>query len=220
MEPSVEALLDSATLTSAVQDSATPSSTTTLFTSTAEMLDHVTRSWRSHYVTTSLTTYDAVAPFVKRPFFLLVSVDGPLRRRYERERTRVGELSLETFIDQHDNLLSPRGTASDYRQTAALANVTIYNHYDSIARLYIYLDSVNLLNEERLRPGWDMYFMVRPLVVAVLTKDARLTRFPPIKLHEAPCRRFARPLKADPFNWLQRNPSRVDQLQRGWVFAV
>jgi len=50
------------------------------------MLDHVTRNWRSNLVTTDLTTYDDIKPFVKRPFFMLLSVDGPLRTRFQRER--------------------------------------------------------------------------------------------------------------------------------------
>lgn len=53
-----------------------------------DLLDHVTRNWLSHFVTTDLRTYEEIDPFLKRPFFLLVSVDGPLRVRFERERAR------------------------------------------------------------------------------------------------------------------------------------
>jgi len=41
-------------------------------------------------VTTALRTWEDVEPFLKRPFFLLVAVDGPLRARYEREQRRKG----------------------------------------------------------------------------------------------------------------------------------
>lgn len=53
-----------------------------------DLLDHVTRNWLSHFVTTDLRTYEEIDLFLKRPFFLLVSVDGPLRVRFERERAR------------------------------------------------------------------------------------------------------------------------------------
>ena len=52
------------------------------------MLDHITRNWLKHHVTMDLRTYDDIEPFIKRPFFLLVFVDGPLSVRYQRERER------------------------------------------------------------------------------------------------------------------------------------
>ena len=55
-----------------------------------QLLDHVTRNWLTHHVTLDLKTYEEIEPFVKRPFFLLVAVDGPLKARYERERARAG----------------------------------------------------------------------------------------------------------------------------------
>lgn len=42
-----------------------------------------------------------------------------------------------------------------------LASVTICNNFENVDGLWRYLDSVNLMDEERLRPGWDTYFMVR-----------------------------------------------------------
>lgn len=61
---------------------------TAVFTDADTLLEHVTRNWRTHYVTTSLQTYAEVEPFLKRPFFLLVAVDAPLRSRYLREAAR------------------------------------------------------------------------------------------------------------------------------------
>jgi dCMP deaminase len=49
------------------------------------MLDYITGNWLTSHVTTDLRTYDEIEPFLKRPFFLLVAVDGPLRARFERE---------------------------------------------------------------------------------------------------------------------------------------
>jgi len=41
-----------------------------------------------------------------------------------------------------------------------LVNVHVGNVFDSMSALYSHLDDINLLNPERLRPGWDTYFMV------------------------------------------------------------
>ncbi|OCF44679.1 dCMP deaminase [Kwoniella heveanensis CBS 569] len=153
------------------------------FTSRADLLDFITRNWLSHFVTTDLISYEDIEPFVKRPFFLCVSVDGPLRLRYAREKERVstnfGKLSLEDFIDAHDALLngplptlSPSSTSSsssptslsyhpqtDFKRTLSLAQISICNNFPDAGSLEAYLDRLNLLDEERLRPGWDTYFM-------------------------------------------------------------
>ena len=43
-----------------------------------------------------------------------------------------------------------------------MATVSICNNFPTIDALCAHLDELNLLDEERLRPGWDMYFMVSP----------------------------------------------------------
>lgn len=39
-------------------------------------------------------------------------------------------------------------------------NVHVNNSFDSLSALYSHLDDVDLMDVERLRPGWDTYFMV------------------------------------------------------------
>ncbi|OWT41590.1 dCMP deaminase [Cryptococcus neoformans] len=152
-------------------------STATLFANASDLLDHVTRNWLSHFVTTDLRTYEEIDLFLKRPFFLLVSVDGPLRARFERERARAGEeggnITLEDFIDAHDSLLHGLPSAqihalpalaqgqfmSDFRRILTLAHVHVDNNFTDVSALNWYLDRLDLLDEERLRPGWDTYFM-------------------------------------------------------------
>lgn len=52
-------------------------------------LSSITQTWQTHYVTTDLTTVeDLDVGFLKRPFFLLVAVDGPILKRFERERRK------------------------------------------------------------------------------------------------------------------------------------
>lgn len=54
------------------------------FRSPAEMLAHVTKNWRTNFVTTELDTPELLAEFMTRPFVLVVSVDAPLLTRYRR----------------------------------------------------------------------------------------------------------------------------------------
>ena len=56
------------------------------FSSHSQLLDHVTRNWHSNFVTLDLDTRDVLEMFIKRPFFMLVSVDAPLLERYRRSK--------------------------------------------------------------------------------------------------------------------------------------
>ncbi|OCF55213.1 dCMP deaminase [Kwoniella mangroviensis CBS 10435] len=165
-----------------VSSSTTPTPSTPLgspssnlcFTSQSSLLDFITRNWLSHHVTTDLTSYEEIEPFVKRPFFLCVSVDGPILVRYEREKIRKSEtgssLSLEEFIQSHDALLNgslpsiPSSSLSqhpqtDFKRSLSLAQISICNNFPTVHDLEGYLDKLNLVDEERLRPSWDTYFM-------------------------------------------------------------
>ena len=109
---------------------------------------------------------------------LLSSTAAPFHRSsadLRRSQTPTSQaLSLDQFIDAHDNLFNgPRldpttpleimakHPQSDFRRVKALANVEIYNDFPTVDGLHAYLDGLDLLDEERLRPGWDQYFMVR-----------------------------------------------------------
>ena len=49
-----------------------------------EMLDHVTRDWRNHYVTPDVSSYDQLNEFAIRPFVLIVCLDAPVLERFRR----------------------------------------------------------------------------------------------------------------------------------------
>lgn len=49
-----------------------------------EMLNHVTRDWRSHYVTTEVLSYDELRKLAIRPFVLIVRLDAPILERFTR----------------------------------------------------------------------------------------------------------------------------------------
>ena len=49
-----------------------------------EMLNHVTRDWRNHYVTADVLSYDDLHGFFIRPFVLIVRLDAPVLERFRR----------------------------------------------------------------------------------------------------------------------------------------
>ena len=55
------------------------------------LLDYVTARWKEHWVTTDVWDEEVLDVFLRRPFFLLVSVDAPVTLRYERFKSRYVE---------------------------------------------------------------------------------------------------------------------------------
>ena len=53
-------------------------------------------------------------------------------------------------------LLSQSVTERDVKK---LAHMHVVNNFDTIAALHVHLGQLDILNPERLRPGWDSYFM-------------------------------------------------------------
>jgi hypothetical protein len=70
------------------QATSSPSPNELSFSDPSTLFNHATRNWQTNYVTTALHSAEIIEPFVKRPFFLLVGVDGPIGTRYKRERRR------------------------------------------------------------------------------------------------------------------------------------
>jgi len=58
------------------------------FASPGELLDHVTRHWRSDFVIDDLTSLEQISLFARRPFFMAIKVDAPLMQRYHRLSSR------------------------------------------------------------------------------------------------------------------------------------
>jgi dCMP deaminase len=142
------------------------------FCTAEELVDFVTKSWQDRWVTTDLPSEAVLDIYSRRPFFLLISVDAPLTVRWQRFQQRQeqgahpgrpavdGEASITTlddFVRRCDaHLYDP---ATGHLPLMSRASVRLLNTSSSLAHLYATLGKVDLLNEDRLRPSWDTYFM-------------------------------------------------------------
>jgi dCMP deaminase len=61
------------------------------------LLEFVTTRWREHFVTTDVWDEATLDALIKRPFFLLISVDAPVSIRWKRFKERY-ELQDASFF--------------------------------------------------------------------------------------------------------------------------
>ncbi|KAK8126423.1 cytidine and deoxycytidylate deaminase zinc-binding domain-containing protein [Apiospora kogelbergensis] len=144
------------------------------FTSATDLLDFVTKYWRSRWVTTDIHDEAVLDILSRRPFFILVSVDAPIVIRWRRYQARSSSsssscagssssppsslcASLEEFIAESDDHLY--SGSSGVLPLISRATVRLLNTSSSLAHLYATLGKLDLTNPERLRPSWDNYFM-------------------------------------------------------------
>ncbi|KAI0274984.1 cytidine deaminase-like protein [Gloeopeniophorella convolvens] len=189
------------------------------FPSAMELLEHVTRNWRSNFVTQDLRTEQVIRMFIKRPFFMLISIDGPIVDRFRRsdefvlscKRIRLRNArfhcsfqagSLDAFVMENDadvygrrhNLHSQDGLAEQNEDShptplcslQKYVTLHVINNFDTVATFHSYLDGLNLVDPDRLRPSWDSYFMtlaslasmrsncMKRRVGAILVRDKRI----------------------------------------------
>ncbi|KAK0728643.1 cytidine deaminase-like protein [Lasiosphaeria miniovina] len=144
-----------------------------VFATADELLDLVTARWRDRWVTTDIPSEAVLDMYSRRPFFLLVSVDAPVglrwRRFQGREEQRRRRLDNDTAVASRDDMpLADFVALSDaYLYDAATgqlplmsrAGVRLLNTSGSVAQLFGTLGALDLLDEDRLRPSWDSYFM-------------------------------------------------------------
>ena len=64
------------------------------FSTVDSLLDFVTKRWQEHWVTTDIWDEDVLDRLVRRPFFLLVSINAPVSLRWKRFTHRY---SFRTF---------------------------------------------------------------------------------------------------------------------------
>ncbi|KAL6904966.1 cytidine deaminase-like protein [Trichoderma evansii] len=133
-----------------------------VFSTAEELLDFVTRRWRSRFVTTDIPTEQVLDVFMRRPFFLLISIDAPLTLRWRRFQQRSNEpgqstISLTEFVSRND--LHLYDAATGLQPLISRATVRLLNTSSSLAHLYATLGKLDIPNPDRMRPGWDTYFM-------------------------------------------------------------
>lgn len=58
------------------------------FFSADDLIDYVTKRWRDRFVTTGIRDEKVLEIFLRRPFFILVSVDAPVSVRWKRYTDR------------------------------------------------------------------------------------------------------------------------------------
>lgn len=133
-----------------------------VFSDVDALLDFVTLRWKERWVTTDIWDDAVVDALLRRPFFLLISVDAPVSVRWKRftDRCAANQLtppSLEEFVLRNDaHLFAPGTGLSALFQRAQLK---LLNSATSISSLRHAIRTLNLTDEARLRPSWDQYFM-------------------------------------------------------------
>ncbi|KAL8777646.1 MAG: hypothetical protein Q9194_002439 [Teloschistes cf. exilis] len=132
------------------------------FDTVEKLVDHITKRWQQRWVTTDIWNEDILEKLLRRPSFLLVSVDAPLTLRWQRYRSRCGSAeqpgpSLDEFVQMNDDHLYHYLSGS--AQLIDRAEVRLVNRSLDLDQLHQTLDELDLPNEQRLRPDWDQYFM-------------------------------------------------------------
>jgi dCMP deaminase len=113
-----------------------------------------------------------VPRLLKRPYFFLIYVTAPLAVRFQRAvaHGRYHPEELPSFVSKEDELLYGRDRDDDTnidrtdRMTSLRAmeqncRLQLVNSCSNIDALREEIRKIDITNPERLRPGWDSYFM-------------------------------------------------------------
>lgn len=131
------------------------------FPDVSSLVDFVTTRWRERFVTTDIHTEAILDVLIRRPFFILISVDAPVNVRWARCKARSASSkaseTLEEFCLRSDDHLY--SATSGLLPLISRATIRLLNTSSDLAHLYATLGKLDLTNEDRLRPSWDQYFM-------------------------------------------------------------
>lgn len=132
------------------------------FATPEDLLDFATKHWQENFVTTSIHNEKCVDVLSRRPIFVLVHVDSPISLRWQRFQSRCENASLtpptlEQFVIRNDeHHYSP---ATGLASLASRAQIKILNTAPNVASLRSFLATLQLADQNRIRPTWDHYFM-------------------------------------------------------------
>ncbi|KAI1925329.1 Deoxycytidine monophosphate (dCMP) deaminase [Ophidiomyces ophidiicola] len=130
------------------------------FQSADDLVHFITTRWREQWVITDMSNEALLEKLLLRPFFLLVSVDAPISLRWWRFTDRLLTFEppdLEKFVLLNDQCQYGQKNGVMYLESRA--HVRLFNASSSMQDLYTALDQLDLMNQQRLRPCWDQYFM-------------------------------------------------------------
>ncbi|CCX09457.1 cytidine deaminase-like protein [Pyronema domesticum] len=141
---------------------AQPNQNVTKFKSIQELMDYVTPRWRERFVLTGIRDRSVVDELSTRPFFLLMSIDAPVSVRWKRYVERRQKNSdpphtLEEFLYASDSQMYH--PISGIAAISDRATIKLINASSSLTVLHRALVYLNITDPERVRPGWDAYFM-------------------------------------------------------------
>ncbi|KAH3678194.1 hypothetical protein WICMUC_001623 [Wickerhamomyces mucosus] len=119
------------------------------------MIDYVTKNWLENFVFTDINSKDDLIKLSKRPFFLHISIDAPLKIRYKRYNEDNNNIKIMEFIEVSDF----QNFNNSLCEIISQSTIKIINKSSNIEGLYSQLDQLKLLDPTRLRPNWDSYFM-------------------------------------------------------------
>lgn len=127
------------------------------FIDSTDLLNYVTSNWQQNMVISKVNSLCNIELFLKRPFFLLITIDASLMIKFQRFMKSEPDISLEEFCkvtDAHSLSLGDRHLK--YQDQAQLKLINNTHDFES---LYKAIERLELTNPERLRPEWDSYFM-------------------------------------------------------------
>lgn len=154
------------------------------FSTSKELLDYVTENWRNNFVTCDLFSRKLFEPFTRRPFFLILQCNAPVLERFRRSQRCFFSLikistednsqyssscnfSLTEFLEEDDRTVfgayntDPHSKEMEcLHRVEDLISINVTNSFRTLQQLHAYLDRLDLLDSEHLRPSWDSYFMV------------------------------------------------------------
>ena len=148
-----------------------------------ELVEFATSNWRQRWVVTDIRDEYLLDKLLRRPFFLLVSVEAPQTTRWLRFQAKEARPATGTTLCPANGILKRRSSKttvnscetfeefvaytdrelydpiSGLAKLIAYAEVRLINSSTSMMQLHVALERLDLMDEKRLRPSWDQYFM-------------------------------------------------------------
>lgn len=122
-----------------------------------DMNSFATSHWLDDFVMLTNISSTELDKLMKRPFYLLISVDAPTLTRFNNYRRLHNDITLEQFISKSEALKYDND--GDLLKNIERAQLKIINQSKEKQSMLKQLNHLNLKNRERLRPAWDSYFM-------------------------------------------------------------